>query len=268
MFAVAKTAPLPASAYSSDVTRDVYHRLIDKAGSRSGQGSRSCSTRPSRRPPSAAPRPTRRPRSASAGALSRSAPCDASRAYRLPSRRRFPTPTPTWRVEQTMDPLSEREDGRRSMLGQLERDDGAGAGAAPGGKRRSLMRQAPPADLLSHCFAGKCSTGRHQCRPMMFDCRQADRSRVFSGPPARRSQRRSTTNCRPSSRSLTRSWDKNRCEPSRRLPHRGCIPRTSGNDGDVGRIKCAYAKWRAGPPLAVKTMTGDNQADGFWKRPV
>ena len=28
---------------------------------------------------------------------------------------------------------------------------------------------------------------------------------------------------------------------------------------DVGRIKCAYAKWRAGPPLAVKTMTSDNQ---------
>ena len=31
MFAVAETAPLPASAYLSDVTRDVYHRLIDKA---------------------------------------------------------------------------------------------------------------------------------------------------------------------------------------------------------------------------------------------
>ena len=31
MFAVAETAPLPASAYLSDVTRDVYHRLIYKA---------------------------------------------------------------------------------------------------------------------------------------------------------------------------------------------------------------------------------------------
>ena len=31
MFSVAETAPLPVSAYLSDVTRDVYHRLIDKA---------------------------------------------------------------------------------------------------------------------------------------------------------------------------------------------------------------------------------------------
>jgi hypothetical protein len=36
----------------------------------------------------------------------------------------------------------------------------------------------------------------------------------------------------------------------------------SSKDGDgIDRIKGAYAKWRAGSPLAVKTMTGDNQ---FW----
>jgi len=35
--------------------------------------------------------------------------------------------------------------------------------------------------------------------------------------------------------------------------------RSSGNDDGVGRIKGAYAKWRAGSPLAVKTMTGGNQ---------
>jgi hypothetical protein len=33
------------------------------------------------------------------------------------------------------------------------------------------------------------------------------------------------------------------------------------HDG-VDRIEGAYAKWRAGSPLALKTMTGDNQ---FWR---
>jgi len=36
------------------------------------------------------------------------------------------------------------------------------------------------------------------------------------------------------------------------------LRRTSNGDG-VDRIKGAYAKWRAGSALAVKTMTGDNQ---------
>jgi hypothetical protein len=39
----------------------------------------------------------------------------------------------------------------------------------------------------------------------------------------------------------------------------GELFRSSRNGDDVDRIKGAYAKWRAGSPLAVKTMTGDNQ---------
>jgi hypothetical protein len=41
---------------------------------------------------------------------------------------------------------------------------------------------------------------------------------------------------------------------------------SSRNGDDVARIKGAYAKWRAGSALAVKTMTGDNQLRWRWKR--
>jgi hypothetical protein len=36
--------------------------------------------------------------------------------------------------------------------------------------------------------------------------------------------------------------------------------RRSRNDDVVDRIKGADAKWRAGSPLAIETMTGDNQS--------
>jgi len=41
---------------------------------------------------------------------------------------------------------------------------------------------------------------------------------------------------------------------------------TPPNGDGVDRIEGAYAKWRAGSPLAIKTMTDDNQFRWFRKR--
>ena len=137
MFGIEETVRLPASAYSSDVTRDVYERLIDKAADcASGRA-----VRPARRDVCNVRRTQRRGRRGGGGrrrlrrTFSRRAPGDAPRAHRLPARRRFGC------GRRCGAPAVSRASGRERMgggggLGEFERHDGPRAGAAPGRVRR------------------------------------------------------------------------------------------------------------------------------------
>ena len=140
MFGVEETDRLPASAYSSDVTRNVYQRVIDKARIALRAGQAVSSTRPSRQPRSAAPRPKRRGgnRVAFAG-LFLEAPL-ATRLERIGSRHRDASDADADVARrQTAEPLSEKGWAALPASGSLN-DMTALARARLGGRARVPVR--------------------------------------------------------------------------------------------------------------------------------
>ena len=132
MFAVEETVRLPASAYASDVTRDVYrasHRQGPDCASGGADG-------PHRRDFRDRRRTQRRGRRGGGGrrrlrwTFSRCAPGDAPRAHRLPARRRFGRRR---RSGAPADGGASRRDrmGGAGGFGGLERHDGPRSSAAP-----------------------------------------------------------------------------------------------------------------------------------------
>ena len=142
MFGIEETVPLPASAYASDVTRDVYERLIVKARTalRAGQSVLLDATFAAAAERSAAAGVAAEAGVAFAG-LFLDAPL-ATRLERIGSRCADASDADADVARRADSRASGRERmGGAGGLGKFERHDGSRAGAAPG-----RMRGRDPSD--------------------------------------------------------------------------------------------------------------------------